>query len=102
MRSLQTKRALDRVMMLEYGFGPETMRLRKICPECGKGNPSGRTTCMDCGAALSEKTLYDFYRANHRHCPRCGIVVTRTACYCPECGKRLTHAERQAQQEVPV
>ena len=29
---LRTKRALRRVVLLEYGFGPETLRRRKICP----------------------------------------------------------------------
>ena len=29
---LQTRKALRRVALLEYGFGPETMRRRKICP----------------------------------------------------------------------
>ena len=29
---LETKKALRRVSLLEYGFGPETLRGRKICP----------------------------------------------------------------------
>ena len=33
---LRTKRALRRVVLLEYGFGPETLRGRKVCPSCGK------------------------------------------------------------------
>ena len=90
MRSIQTRRALDRVRMLEYGFGPETMRHRKICPACGRGNPSERVTCIDCGADLPDGTLYDFYRTRHRCCPDCGIAVTRRARYCPECGQRLS------------
>ena len=32
---LRTERALRRVVLLEYGFGPETLRGRKICPVCG-------------------------------------------------------------------
>ena len=35
---LETKKALRRVSLLEYGFGPETLRGRKICPACGRGN----------------------------------------------------------------
>ena len=31
---LETKKALRRVSLLEYGFGPETLRGRKICPAC--------------------------------------------------------------------
>ena len=40
---LRTERALRRVVLLEYGFGPETLRRRKICPSCGKANSAGRT-----------------------------------------------------------
>ena len=35
---LRTKKALRQVTLLEYGFGPETMKRRKICPECGRAN----------------------------------------------------------------
>ena len=90
---LKTKKAFRRVVLLEYGFGPETMRMRMVCPECGRANSAGRTQCTDCGAALPEKTLLDFYRSRHRCCPSCGIAVTDIAVYCPECGKRLPAAE---------
>lgn len=86
---LRTKRALRRVVLLEYGFGPETLRRRKICPSCGKANSADRTDCADCGARLPEMTLYDFYRSRHRCCPGCGVAVTNVARYCPECGARL-------------
>lgn len=89
---LQTRKALRRVVLLEYGFGPETMRRRKICPNCGRANNSRETHCTDCGVTLPEKTLYDFYRSRHRCCPGCGIAVTDVAQYCPECGKRLPKA----------
>ena len=49
---LETKKALRRVSLLEYGFGPETLRGRKICPACGRGNGAYRTDCISCGAAL--------------------------------------------------
>ena len=32
---LRTRKALRRVMLLEYGFGPETLQQRKVCPACG-------------------------------------------------------------------
>ena len=78
---LRTRKALRRVMLLEYGFGPETLQQRKVC--------------TDCGAALPEKTLYDLYRARHRCCLHCGVVVTDVAVYCPECGTRLPKAARR-------
>ena len=80
---LETKKALRRVSLLEYGFGPETLRGRKVCPVCGKANSAGQT-------ALPKETLYDFYRARHRCCPGCGVVVTDVAVYCPECGTWLS------------
>ena len=73
---LRTKQALRRVALLEYGFGPETLRGRKVCPVCGRANSADRTDCADCGARLPENTLYDFYRSRHRCCPSCGVVVT--------------------------
>ena len=94
---LRTKQALRRVVLLEYGFGPETLRGRKVCPVCGRANSADRT---DCGARLPEDTLYDFYRSRHRCCPSCGVVVTDVARYCPECRARLPKAA--ARQEAAV
>lgn len=92
---LRTRKALRRVMLLEYGFGPETLQQRKVCPTCGRANRAQDTHCTDCGAALPEKTLYDLYRARHRCCLNCGVVVTDVAVYCPECGTRLPKAARR-------
>lgn len=89
---LRTRRALRQVTLLEFGFGPETMRRCKLCPECGRANPAQDTHCTDCGAVLPEKTLYDFYLSRHRCCPGCGVAVTDYAVYCPECGTRLPKA----------
>ena len=66
---LRTRKALYRVTLLEYGCGPETLRRRKLCPNCGRANSADRTDCADCGARLPEMTLYDFYRSRHRCCP---------------------------------
>ena len=65
------------------------------CPACGRANRAQDTHCTDCGAALPEKTLYDLYRARHRCCLSCGVVVTDVAVYCPECGTRLPKAARR-------
>ena len=99
---LRTKRALRRVTLLEYGFGPETMRRCKLCPECGKANRARDTHCTDCAAALPEKTLYDFYLSRHRRCPGCGVAVTDYAVYCPECGTRLPKAGVIRRKEAAV
>lgn len=63
---LRTRKALRRVVLLEYGCGPDTLRRRKICPSCGRANSADRTDCTDCG-----------------------VAVTNVARYCPECGARL-------------
>ena len=97
---LRTRKALRRVVLLEYGCGPETLRRRKICPNCGKANSAGRTDCADCGARLPEMTLYDLYRSRHRCCPKCGVAVTDVARYCPECGAQLPKGA--ARQEAAV
>ena len=47
---LRTKRALRRVVLLEYGFGPETLRGRKVCPVCGAESDS--KFCPKCGAPM--------------------------------------------------
>ena len=49
---LRTKRALRRVVLLEYGFGPETLRRRKICPSCGVVVTDVARYCPECGARL--------------------------------------------------
>ena len=44
---LRTRKALRQVTLLEFGFGPETMKRRKICPECGRANGAQDTHCTD-------------------------------------------------------
>ena len=47
---LRTREALRRVVLLEYGFGPETLRGRKICPVCGRaGDVYKRQLLLHCG-----------------------------------------------------
>lgn len=84
-------------MLLEYGFGPETLRGRKICPVCGRAGPAptGRTA-PTVARVCPETTLYDFYRSRHRCCPGCGVAVTEVAVYCPECGARLPERREAA------
>ena len=41
---LRTRRALRQVTLLEFGFGPETMRRCKLCPECGTRLPKAGVT----------------------------------------------------------
>lgn len=94
--TLTTKRAIQQVFLMERGFGPDSMRLTKVCPHCGKGNPSANDTCADCGEALGSKTLFDLYLSRHPRCPQCGIAVTRAAVYCPSCGTRIERRKAAA------
>lgn len=87
--TISVKRSLRQIRLMEYGFGPDVMRLTKVCPDCGRGNSADLASCSDCGAALPEKTLLDIYRSRHPCCPRCGNAVRRAAVFCPDCGTRL-------------
>lgn len=87
--TVTTKRAIRQVFLMERGFGPDTMRMTKVCPHCGRGNPSAYDTCIDCGGALGSRTLLDLYLSRHTCCPGCGIAVTRGAVYCPTCGTHI-------------
>lgn len=87
--TLTTKRAIRQVFLMERGFGPDAMRLTKVCPHCGRGNSSADDTCGDCGTALGNETLLDLYLSRHTRCPNCGIAVTREAVFCPDCGTQI-------------
>lgn len=80
------------VAMLEYDSGLDAMRLKKICPHCGTGNPSSRTVCSACGEKLPEKTVYDFYRSRNLCCGNCGYALPRNTVFCPQCGARMRRA----------
>lgn len=87
--TVMTKRAIQQVFLMERGFGPDAMRLTKVCPRCGRGNPAAGEACTDCGAALGNQTLLDLYLSRHTCCPHCGIAVKRGAIFCPDCGTRI-------------
>ncbi len=91
--TLMTKRAIRQVFLMERGFGPDAMRLTKVCPNCGRGNPSVNDTCADCGETLGSETLLDLYRSRHTCCPECGITVTSSAVYCPNCGVHIRNGK---------
>lgn len=53
---LRTRKALRRVVLLEYGCGPDTLRRRKICPGCGVAVTNVARYCPECGARLPKGT----------------------------------------------
>ena len=65
---LRTKRALRRVVLLEYGFGPETLRGRKVCPVCGRAFlPDGRTRyCSEACAGAARRKKQRGYMRKYR------------------------------------
>ena len=73
---LRTKKALRQVTLLEYGFGPETMKRRKICPECGRANGAQDTVqvvfaCQDGAGAAREHLRQLGCRPCHARRSRC-------------------------------
>jgi len=72
-----------------FGFGPEAMKLTKVCRCCKKTSDSDRKYCEQCGAILPRETLYDLYKSFHLYCHACDTVVANDAKYCPKCGRSL-------------
>ena len=54
---LRTRKALRQVTLLEYGCGPETLRRRKICPECGRANGAQDTHCTDSSSVTCRRAF---------------------------------------------
>ncbi|MBQ4347075.1 MAG: hypothetical protein IJC39_01340 [Firmicutes bacterium] len=72
-----------------FGFGPEVMKKIRVCRVCGCSCTAQEKYCRDCGAILPKETLFDLYKAQHLYCTACDTVVSGSAVFCPECGKRL-------------
>lgn len=47
-----------------YGFGPNVMKRKKVCMNCGFVSDANHTVCVKCGNDLLEETLYDKYINN--------------------------------------
>lgn len=81
--------------MRHYGFGPEAMKQVKVCGQCGGSNPAKERHCAECGARLSDETLFDLYKRMHPYCRACGTVVADSASYCPKCGTQINHVIKE-------
>lgn len=79
--------------MKMFGFGYEAMKSIKICKKCGKPANVNRLFCKNCGALLSRKTLFDFYKKRQRVCQSCKTVLSEQSEYCPECGRKIMKKE---------
>lgn len=81
--------------MKQYGFGPEAMKLLKVCANCGATVSAEQQTCGECGSGLPQETLYQFYLNLHRRCPVCETALSDNAIFCPNCGTMLTAKRKE-------
>jgi len=81
--------------MKQYGFGPEAMKLLKVCANCGATVSAEQQTCGECGSGLPQETLYQFYLNLHHCCPVCETVLSDNAIFCPNCGTMLTTKRKE-------
>ena len=72
-----------------FGFGPNVMKMTRICPRCAQAVKTKADVCPECGERLPRETLFDRYKRQHRSCPDCDAILSRDCQYCPNCGKQL-------------
>ena len=79
--------------LLQFGFGTDVMKTTTVCTNCNSMESAGKLFCSKCGSKLPRENLYDYYRAQHRCCPDCGSVLSKSMDYCPKCGIAIKKAE---------
>lgn len=82
--------------MKQFGFGPEIMKSKKVCPVCKSLMDARRDNCTKCGAKLPYTTVYQMYINMHNYCTICDTVVSKNAHYCPQC-RSILHSEAVGQ-----
>lgn len=83
-------------LMKQLGFGPVTMKTKKICPKCKALMSAQKDKCTKCGAKLPYTTVYQMYINMHNYCTICDTVVSKNAHYCPQC-RSILHSEAVGQ-----
>ena len=81
--------SMRRAAMKQYGFGTDAMKGIKVCSACGKVVPVKKHRCSECGAKLPIISLFQVYQSRHHSCPKCGLVVSDSARFCPDCGSAI-------------
>jgi len=81
-----TDKVRRRNTLKQFGFGVDVMKSVTVCTNCNSPESAGRVFCSKCGNRLPRVSLYDFYKAQHRNCQRCGTVLAESMDYCPHCG----------------
>ena len=76
-------------LMKKLGFGPITMKSKKVCPECKSLMDSRKEKCTKCGKKLPYTTVYQTYISMHNYCTICDTVVNKNAHFCPQCSNEL-------------
>jgi len=72
-------------LMKKLGFGPITMKSKKICPKCKSLMNAKKDKCSKCGEQLPYVTVYQQYISMHNYCTICDTVVNKNAHFCPQC-----------------
>ena len=75
--------------MEHYGFGPVSMKKRKVCTFCKGITSASQPFCKECGHILPKETMYQLYSRMHKTCSVCGTVLTDAMQYCPQCGEMI-------------
>ena len=79
--------------LLQFGFGVEVMKTTTVCTNCKSMGSVTDELCSKCGSKLPGATLYDYYRAQHSCCSKCGTVLSESMDYCTKCGIPIKKAE---------
>ena len=71
---------IELLMELVTGWLGVSESSRKLCPQCGKKNPSIARYCDNCGKKLKEKIT---------QCPACGATISPDSKFCLTCGEKI-------------
>ena len=79
--------------LFKFGFGTDVMKNTTVCTNCNSMQSAKNKICSKCKAELSNVTLYDYYRAQHKACQYCNTVLSDAMQYCPKCGIAIKETE---------
>ncbi len=69
----------------------------KVCPKCGRANPTDVLYCGQCGNKLASPEPEPEPKAEEAgFCPQCGKNLPKGVAFCPFCGKSLYNALKTA------
>lgn len=92
--------SLRQSVMKRYGFGTDEMKKTKVCAFCGAKLSADAKTCTEYGRAVSERTLFDVYKAHHICCAYCDTVLAGNARFCPQCGHKVDKSVQSTAEQI--